>query len=287
MARGKILYMRLPLSSMRVPVAPKGFAVSFGYVQFCVAKAGDEDLEQDMASAEAQEKPVAERKKGASPRVPSRGRGVLRYAALLDATAQLLEREAPDAIGLYQIAEAAGVPPASVYHFFPTKEAAYVALATRCSEELLEVHRTPIEARRIKSWQDLYRIDARRAMEFYNANPPYLKIIYGGYGGVDARNVDMVLALSFSKSSYDRLSRLFQMPVIREPDRKFEVRLAILDSIWQVSVRREGRITEEYFEESLRATIAYACHYIPPIVEPTEFLLEAMANDALIEIPFG
>ena len=239
-----------------------------------------------MASIKATEKPAAARKRGASPRAPSRGRGVRRYAALLDATAELLREEAPDAIGLYQIAERADVPPASVYHFFPTKEAAYVALASRCSEELLNVHRTPIEARLIETWQDLYRIDARRAMEFYNSNPPYLKIIYGGYGGVDAHNVDKVLALSFSTSSYNRLNRIFHMPVIREPEKKFEIRLGILDSVWQISVRRHGYITEEYFEESTKAAIAYARLYIPDHLEPREFLLDAARKGGTIELPY-
>lgn len=238
-----------------------------------------------MTKAKRKVTPV-ESTRGANPRVPSRGRGVLRYAALLDATAELLQDEAPDAIGLYQIAERAGVPPASVYHFFPTKEAAYVALATRCSEELLEVHRQPIRARLIRGWQDLYQIDARRAMEFYNKHPQYLKIIYGGYGGVDAHNVDKVLALSFSGSSYDRLNRIFHMPIIKDPEKKFEIRLAILDSVWQISVRRYGRITEEYFQESVKAAISYGRLYIPEFLEPQELLLRASENDEELLLPF-
>lgn len=239
-----------------------------------------------MATSKVSGKLAAARKRDASPRAPSRGRGILRYAALLDATSELLHEQTPDAIGLYQIAERAGVPPASVYHFFPTKEAAYVALASRCSEEILDVHRAPIEARLIERWQDLYRIDARRAMEFYNGNPPYLKIIYGSYGGVDAHNVDKVLALSFSTSSYDRLNRVYHMPYIRDPERKFEIRLGILDSVWQISVRRHGYITDEYFEESVAAAIAYARLYIPDHLEPRELLQEAIKKGGMIELPF-
>ena len=239
-----------------------------------------------MVSRKSVEGSETARKRGVNPRAPSRGRGVLRYAALLDATADLLLEEAPDEIGLYQIADRAGVPPASVYHFFPTKEAAYVALASRCSQELLKVHRTPIKANLIQSWQHLYRIDVRRAMEFYNSNPPYLKIIYGGYGGVDAHNVDKVLGLSFSTSSYDRLNRIFHMPIIREPEKKFEIRLGILDSVWQISVRRHGFITEEYFEESVKAAIAYARLYIPDHLEPRELLIEAARAGKSIELPY-
>ncbi len=239
-----------------------------------------------MPKAKKKEAVSSEPKRGGRPRVPSRGRGVIRYNALLDATAKLLQNEAPDAIGLYQIAEQAGVPPASVYHFFPTKEAAYVALATKCSEELLEIHRQPIEAKLLNGWQDLYRIDARRAMDFYNQHPPYLKISYGGYGGVDAHNVDKVLALSFSASVYSRLNRIFHMPLIREPEKKFEIRLGILDSVWQISVRRHGMITEEYFEESVRAAIAYGRLYLPDYLEPRDLLLEAKERGESLNLPF-
>lgn len=230
--------------------------------------------------------PAAGRKRQANPRSPMRGRGVVRYAALLDATKALLQEQAPDAIGLYQIAEAAGVPPASVYHFFPTKEAAYMALAERCSDELSQVHTQPIEASLVKSWQDLFRIDAGRAMEFYNSHSPYLKIIYGGYGGVEARNIDRVLATRFANLSYDRLNRIFHMPYMKDPAKVFEVRLSILDSIWEISVRRYGLITQEYFDEAYNACLAYIRLYLPDHIEPRAVLVDAARQGAAVQLAF-
>ena len=89
-----------------------------------------------------------------------------------------------------------------------------------------------------------------------------------------------------STLSYDRLNRIFHMPVIREPEKKFEIRLGILDSVWQISVRRHGYITEEYFEESVKAAIAYARLYIPDHLEARELLLDAARHGGTIELPY-
>lgn len=198
----------------------------------------------------------------------------------------MLRRRNPNEIGLYQIAEKAGVPPASVYHFFPTKEAAYRALADRYLGELMEVHRAPIEAKSLGSWTDLFRIDARRGMTFFNDRPPALKIFYGGYAGVEAREVDQANTHKMASANYDRLNRIFHMPHINHPERIFEVRLAILDAIWATSVRYHGSITESYFEEACRAAIAYARLYLPDHLERRDTLIEASNRGGALALPF-
>ena len=211
----------------------------------------------------------------ARPRVPVRGRGVARYAALLDAAHELLQHEDPATIGLYQIAERAGVPGPSAYHFFPTKEAAFVALAERYVKEVLEIHAVPIEARLINGWQDLHVIDNRRAMKYFNDNPAAAKIIYGGYGGAQAREIDRIFNRKLARGSYDRHSKIFHMPYIAEPEKVFEINLAIFDGIWEVSMRREGLISEAYLEETEKACFAYLRLFLPEKIELRQELRNA------------
>lgn len=221
-----------------------------------------------------------------APRQPSRGRGLLRFEALVDATEVLLQTENPDEVGLYRIAEQAGVPPASVYHFFPTKEAAFTALANRVADRLMLVHRAPLRARDIQTWQALFQIDTGRARDFYNANPAALKIFYGGYGGVDARSVDLSIIRRISGAAYRRMDHIYHMPFIRDPARKFACRLAILDAIWAVSVQIYGRITDEYHQEALIACTAYSRQIFPEYMEMRDSFLELVESDAVITIPF-
>jgi hypothetical protein len=74
------------------------------------------------------------------------------------------------------------------------------------------------------------------------------------------------------------------MPVMRDAEKKFELRLAILDSIWEVSVRRHGHITEDYFTEALDACNAYIRLFLPEHLEPREILVRAMERDAVVHL---
>lgn len=56
-----------------------------------------------------------------SARKPAQKRSLIRVNALLDAADALLQDREISDIGLYDVANAAKVPPTSAYHFFPTK----------------------------------------------------------------------------------------------------------------------------------------------------------------------
>ena len=226
------------------------------------------------------------RSAGTAPRKPSRGRGVVRYEALLQATERLLQTHNPNEVGVYQIAEQAGVPPASVYHFFPTKEAAYLAVFERFLEGLIQALRQPLEARRIHSWRDLFRHDAGRGMELYNAHPAALKINYGGYGGVETRNTEIMISERMAAKGYDRLDAIFHMPVMRDPHDRFAIRMAMMDAIWSMSVREHGRITDEFFEHSMEACIAYTHTFLPTWLQPRPLLIEATERGEMITLPY-
>jgi len=199
-----------------------------------------------------------------------RGRGILRYGALVEATERLLLNNSPDAVGLYQIAEEAGVPPASVYHFFPTKEAAFLALARTYLDEFIRLGEGPVPIAELHSWQDLIRIDMGRGKDFYNDHPPAMKILYGGYGGVETREVDSLYNLRIAESLSRRLNTVFHMPISRNTVSMFENCLAIIDGIWTISYRRYGTITDEYYNEALKACNAYCRLYLPETVELRE-----------------
>lgn len=234
------------------------------------------------ASAAAGDAPTALRK--ASPRKPSRERGHMRYAALLDATEALLQHHSPDDIGLYQIAERAAVPPASVYHFFPTKDAAFLALAERYLAGFRELALRPIPATALASWQALTLFDQRQAMEFYNSHPAALKIFYGGYAGLEVRQADVRYTATVADGVYGRLDRVFHMPMMRTPGSKFRIALAIIDAIWGISYLTHGHITEAFFTEAYDAYCNYCRQFLPAVVEVRDAYLDAAANGGTVSL---
>lgn len=236
-------------------------------------------------SATKSTQPRATAKPKGLPRKPSRGLGVVRFNALIDATERLLGEFNPDDIGIYQIAEAAGASTASAYHFFPTKDAALLALAERYLQNFLALTAEPIEAAVLRSWQDLFKIDSRRTMEFYNSSPPAMKIFYSGFGSTAVREADIGFNRSIASSVYRRMDFVFHMPSLKDATRVYHIGLAIMDAIWAISYQKHGSITAEYFHEGVAACEAYHRLYLPAHVEPRAFCLEAAARGETIELP--
>lgn len=109
---------------------------------------------------------------------PQQERGILRYNALLDAVHELLLDHEVENIGLYAIAEKAGVPPASAYHFFPTPIAALLAMADRYRQRFSELTQDldmPDDGR----WQTLLRQRVVAAARAYNEMPSMQKLLLG------------------------------------------------------------------------------------------------------------
>lgn len=208
-----------------------------------------------------------EERRVAGPRKPLQERSRQRVEKLLDATDKLLAAHEPGEVGLYDIARVAKVPPASVYHFFPTKEAAFVALAERYLQRLYKVVReTPLDRKRIRHWSDVFILGSQRSFDFYNRNPVLLKLFFGGALSPEIRRRDDEYLRGLSEGGYGWLNRYFCMPYLPEAEMKFSVILSIYDGITLTSYQRHGRVTEAYHEEMLRVIIAYCRTFLPEVL---------------------
>lgn len=200
-------------------------------------------------------------------RKPAQRRSRIRFEALLDAADALLAKNETTDVGLYDIAAAAGVPPASVYHLFPTKEAAFVALAERYLAGLRDHIAQPFDVSEVHRWQDYILLEMYRAIEFYNQHPVMCKLFLGENVLPDVRILDVKNVKAASSSSYDRMNVYFEMPYLHDPDINFAVLIGIYDGIWMTSYARHGRITDEFARETEMAAIAY-CETFLPLVLP-------------------
>lgn len=218
-------------------------------------------------------------------RAPSRERGFLRYNALLDATDALLSETAPHAIGLYQIAERADVPPASVYHFFPTKDAALEALAKRYLVALAAQAQRPVRAERLKSWQDLLSIEHERAVDFYNKNPTAMLLFLGRISSPEVDQIDIGFETALAAAMFGRYDAVFHMPHIGDSEKRFEICWAIADAAWAISYRVSKSIRPDYATEALDACLAYCRLFLPAQVELREPYLTAAKEHQEVSLP--
>jgi AcrR family transcriptional regulator len=202
----------------------------------------------------------------AEPRRPSQRRSRLRFEMLLDAADALLCDKETTEVGLYDIAAAANVPPASVYHLFPTKEAAFVALAERYLIGLNSHVIRPVPSGQLRRWQDFVTIELHRAVEYYNDHKVMSKLFFGANVIPDVRLLDVRNVEAASASTYGRINKLFEMPYLFDPDTKFAALIGIYDGIWMTSYARHGRITADFARESELAGIAYCETFLPAVI---------------------
>jgi len=208
-----------------------------------------------------------EGKRAAGPRKPLQKRSRERVRVLLDAANSLLAERDIGEVGLYDIAERAGVPPASVYHFFPTNEAAYVALAERYLERLHELIRlTPLNREQIRRWPDFFALSSRRYISFCNDNPVLLKIFFGGGVNGEIRQRDAEYVRILSEQSYGWMDQYFIMPYLPDAHLRFSVIWSINDGITLTSYLRHGFVTPEFHEEMLAAVVAYGRTFLPDVL---------------------
>lgn len=208
-----------------------------------------------------------------------RRRGVERYNLLLDATETLLTDTGDEDISLAQIAEAAEVSLASVYYFFPNRNAVYVALAHRFSDEIYRRSILPPTDPEPQSWQELLDMKHRNAAAFQNSRPAALRLFLGAGVSAAVRNADFTGNARIARGRARMLEAYFEMQPMPQLAHWLETSAAAMDGIWALSYGRHGHITEEYRREGTACAVTYLRRYLPEFL-PRKSLTQA-ALDAL------
>lgn len=198
------------------------------------------------------------------PRLPQRAAGRQRYLLLVDAVDRLLSERDAGEISLYDIAEAAGVPTASVYHFFPSMAAGYVALAQRYLETFREIFAQPIDHDSLSCWQDVFRVKHQQALDYYKNHIVARKLFLGSEYSWQVRQADVVGNRHLAESLAGTYRRHFHLDNAEMLIEKIEVGIDMCDSIWALSCLKNAGVIDDYYaQESARAYEAYMGLYIP------------------------
>jgi AcrR family transcriptional regulator len=201
------------------------------------------------------------------PARPMRRRGIERHNRLLDATERLLAESSDEDVSLAQIAEAAEVPLASVYHFFPNRNAAFVALAQRFNEEIYRLSIQPLTGPEPQSWQDMLDMKHARAAAFQNSRPAALRLFLGAGVSVAVRNTDLSGNTRIARSRERMFDAYFHMPYVPDFAERLEVSGAAMDGIWALSYGRHGLITDEFRNEATAVAVTYLRRYLPQFLQ--------------------
>ncbi|WP_432181761.1 TetR/AcrR family transcriptional regulator [Streptomyces sp. NBC_00063] len=193
----------------------------------------------------------------------SQARGRERREHLLAAASRLLAERDLDEISLQDLAQAAGIPTSSAYHFYANAMDAFAALAKEISADLAAALTEPIPASRLVTWEDVFTVSAGRAVDFYASRPDARQLLIGSKTPPQFKRADRENDRMLGQVLRGHLAAAFRLPAMERDEEVYFHAVEIIDLFYSLSMLRDGEITDEMAEEALRAGIAYLRTYLP------------------------
>ena len=192
----------------------------------------------------------------------TRRRGRERRKLLLSAAYDLLCEQPVEDIAFRDIAERAGIPEGSAYHFFANRFDVFSALADELSGQFIEAHRREVPRSRRKSWRSLAEHLIEVGAEVYAENPPARQLLIGGKTPPEVKQADRINDREVGNVMYEVFAKHFEVPDSDAMRRAFYYFIEITDLIFTLSVIEYGEITPAMLEEAKRAGVGYLGTYI-------------------------
>jgi len=198
--------------------------------------------------------------------LPARADSRLRFQALTAAVVALLNKYGPSEITIQMIAEQAGMPTATVYHFFPSVEAALLAQARIYVQEFEAITDVPVPQEARTSWQYSWRWNALRGRNHFTSDVARMRLLLGADVPRDVQTIDAAFNVRLGQLVAKQFEAQTVMPDIPGFADVCTNAIEISDTFWRLSFQRTGTITDAYFNESMRAVVAYLRCYLPEVL---------------------
>jgi AcrR family transcriptional regulator len=207
---------------------------------------------------------VSNRQKIGLRKAPSatRKRGRERRKLLLKAAYELLCVRSVEDVSFRDIADRAGVPEGSAYHFFANRFDVFSALAKELSDQFIEAHRRKVPPSRRRSWQALAEHMVDVGAKVYAKSPPARQLLIGGKTPPEVKQADRINDRVVGNVMHEVFSDYFELPECDEVRNAFYYFIEITDLIFTLSVIEHGKITPAMLAEAKRAGIGYLGTYL-------------------------
>ena len=192
----------------------------------------------------------------------TRKRGRERRRLLLKAAYELLCARPVEDVSFRDIANEAGVPEGSAYHFFANRFDVFSALAKELSDHFIEAHRRKVPPSRRKSWRALAEHLVDVGAKVYAENPPARQLLIGGKTPPEVKQADRINDRAVGHVMYEVFAEHFELPESDEMRNAFYYFIEITDLIFTLSVIEHGEITPAMLAEAKRAGIGYLSTYL-------------------------
>ncbi len=192
----------------------------------------------------------------------TRKRGRERRKLLLKAAYELLCVRSVEDVSFRDIADKAGVPEGSAYHFFANRFDVFSALAKELSDQFIEAHRRKVPPSKRRSWQAFAEHLVDVGAKVYAKNPPARQLLIGGKTPPEVKQADRINDRAVGNVMYEVFAEHFELPESDEMRNAFYYFIEITDLIFTLSVIEHGEITPAMLAEAKRAGVGYLDTYL-------------------------
>ncbi|HWL47123.1 MAG TPA: TetR/AcrR family transcriptional regulator [Sphingomonadaceae bacterium] len=193
-------------------------------------------------------------------RKATQARGRARRAELLEAGRTLLASHTLDQIGMIAIAEAAGIPASSAYHFFPEVGDLWKELVRTIA--LAKVEDEP-QAPEADEWETLVEGALDYYQHVFNADRAARQLMLGPRTPPDIKHAGCKEDFRFGAALWMAIRSQFVLPELADSRELFFKALLVADVFFSLSVADHDRVTDSALREAKLAVIAYLRAYLP------------------------
>ncbi|MBO9376990.1 TetR family transcriptional regulator [Sphingomonas histidinilytica] len=193
-------------------------------------------------------------------RKATQARGRARRVELLEAARAMLGTQNLHQIGMIAVAETAGIPASSAYHFFPEigdlwKELARILAAAQAELDQRIPHS--------EEWETVVERSLECHQRAFNADRAARQLMLGPHTPPEIKHAGCKENFRFGTALWQAMRRQFLLPGLADSRELFFKALLIADVFFSLSVAEQDRVSDEALAEAKLATIAYLRAYLP------------------------
>lgn len=196
-------------------------------------------------------------------RKPSQARTLERVNRAIAAAEQLIQERGPEEVSIPDIAEASGVPRASLYQFYANKHQLFAAIAERQLARVLEYMQTGVKALEGYHWRDTIPVLIRGVSGHFNQNPVASILILGWPVSRSTFQAQGVTVDNIGAALHDMLLTTTPRIDLSQHPSATTVVVEISFACLKYGYYREGIISETTEAQAVRAATGYMEQLLP------------------------
>ena len=193
-------------------------------------------------------------------------RGQERRQQLLSAALNLLGESGFQEITYQRIADEAGVPIASCYHFYRSKLDLVRALADELTDKYLDVVFDQPNYVNARTWQDYITTYVEQSVQHHNRSLAELQIFFSGDVPLTLRQDALKREKIIGLRLLDLLRSKFEVPEIADVENVFFRAVEIARTVLALDFQETDELTSTASKEAERAITGYLSNYLPPVL---------------------